>query len=287
MIVSPRISKAALAQLCRRLATQVEAGIEIRTICRREAERVSGWSHHRVFSRISDAVNRGESLSDAFNATGDFFPLLFRQIVRVGEQSGKLPEAFRLLAQYYEEDLHRRRTFWMLLAWPLFELTLAILVIGFLIWIMGAISARAGMTIDPLGFGLIGNPRFSDLRCFRGNVHRSDSHLHLGHPPRNVMDASCGTVCRCIADPRTNPPNSCASKNDLGAIHRHAVHTGHSLGCRFGPSECKSSGIHVSSTTDLAIPPGREVALSQFRRNGAVFPTIGWTPCVSVRKAAS
>ena len=156
MIVSPRISKAALAQLCRRLATQVEAGVEIRTICRREAERVSGWSHRQLFSRISDAVNRGESLSDAFDATGDFFPLLFRQIVRVGEQSGKLPEAFRLLAQYYEEDLHRRRTFWMLLAWPLFELTLAILVIGFLIWIMGAISARAGMTIDPLGFGLIG-----------------------------------------------------------------------------------------------------------------------------------
>ncbi|MGQ9769581.1 MAG: type II secretion system F family protein [Thermogutta sp.] len=156
MVFSPRISKAALAQLCRRLATQVEAGIEIRTICRREAERANGWSSRRVFGRISRAVNQGESLSDAFESVGDFFPELFRQIVRVGEFSGRLPEAFRLLAQYYEEDLHRRRIFWMLLAWPLFELSLAILVIGFLIWIMGAISDRAGTTIDPLGFGLIG-----------------------------------------------------------------------------------------------------------------------------------
>jgi len=153
---TPRISKATLAQLCRRLATQVEAGIEIRTICRREAERASGWIHRQVFARISEEVNRGESLSDAFETVSSFFPRLFLQILRVGEQSGQLPEAFRLLAQYYEEELRRRRTFWMLLAWPLFELTLAILVIGFLIWIMGSISAKAGMTIDPLGFGLIG-----------------------------------------------------------------------------------------------------------------------------------
>ena len=153
---TPRISKAALAQLCRRLATQVEAGIEIRTICRREAERASGWFHRQVFARISHGVNQGESLSDAFETVSDFFPRLFLQILRVGEQSGQLPEAFRLLAQYYEEELRRRRTFWMLLAWPLFELTLAILVVGFLIWIMGPISAKAGMTIDPLGFGLIG-----------------------------------------------------------------------------------------------------------------------------------
>ncbi len=157
MFISPRISKKALTHLCRRLANQVEAGLEIRTICRREAERATGWMNRRIFSQISQAVNQGHSLSDAFGATGDFFPRLFLEIVRVGEQSGHLPEAFRLLAQYYDEELHRRRTFWMLLAWPLFEFTLAVLVIGFLIWIMGNISARAGMTIDPLGFGLLGN----------------------------------------------------------------------------------------------------------------------------------
>lgn len=156
MLISPQISKKALAQLCRRLATQTEAGLEIRTICRREAQRATGWINRRVFSQISQAVDHGQSLSDAFDATNDFFPPLFREIVRIGEQSGHLPEAFRLLAQYYEQELHRRRTFWMLLAWPLFELSLAVLVIGFLIWIMGTISTQSGMTIDPLGFGLIG-----------------------------------------------------------------------------------------------------------------------------------
>lgn len=157
MFYSARISKKELAQLCRRLATQIEAGVDIRIICRREAERARGWRSRWAFSLVRYAVDRGESLADALAATGEYFPNLFLHIVRVGERTGRLPEAFRLLAQYYEEELSRRRTFWMLLSWPLFELTLAILVIGFLIWIMGPISGRAGTTIDPLGFGLIGN----------------------------------------------------------------------------------------------------------------------------------
>lgn len=152
-----RIGKRQLVHLCQRLATQIEAGVDIRTVFRREAERARGSSQRRAMRLISEAVNKGHTLTDAIKFTGDYFPRLFIHIVMIGEQSGRLPEAFRLLARYYDEELARRRTFWSLLVWPLFELTFAVVVIGFLIWIMGVIGERGETRFDPLGFGLVGN----------------------------------------------------------------------------------------------------------------------------------
>lgn len=155
ILISP-IGKRQLVQLCQRLATQLDAGVDIRTVLHREAERASGAGQRRVMRILDEAVQRGYSLTDALALTDHYFPRLFRQIVAIGEHTGKLPEAFRLLGRYYEEELSRRRTFWSLLVWPLFELTLAVLVIGFLIWIMGVIGGRGDVVLDPLGFGLVG-----------------------------------------------------------------------------------------------------------------------------------
>ncbi|MGB9687809.1 type II secretion system F family protein [Thermogutta sp.] len=156
MLLGSRITKRQLVQLCQRMATQIEAGVDLRTICRREAERATGGAYRRAIRVIAEAVNKGYALADALALTEDYFPRLFLQIVRIGEETGKLPEAFRLLGRYYEEEIARRRTFWSLLVWPLFELTFAIIVIGFLIWIMGEIGKRGDVVLDPLGFGLVG-----------------------------------------------------------------------------------------------------------------------------------
>ncbi|WP_347246278.1 type II secretion system F family protein, partial [Thermogutta sp.] len=156
MLLGSRITKRQLVQLCQRMATQIEAGVDLRTICRREAERATGGAYRRAIRVVAEAVNKGYALADALALTEDYFPRLFLQIVRIGEETGKLPEAFRLLGRYYEEEIARRRTFWSLLVWPLFELTFAIIVIGFLIWIMGEIGKRGDVVLDPLGFGLVG-----------------------------------------------------------------------------------------------------------------------------------
>ncbi len=157
MLPESRIRKGELIELCRRLAMQIEAGIDIRTIWKRELERVSSPWGRSVLREISQGINQGQSLSDALSISGNYFPPLFLRMLKVGEATGDLPEALRLLAEYYEEERSRRALFWKLLAWPLTELVLAVGVIGFLIWIMGVISGMAGKTVDPLGFGLVGN----------------------------------------------------------------------------------------------------------------------------------
>jgi type II secretory pathway component PulF len=156
MLFSSQISTRELAQLCHRLAISEDAGIDARTLWSRETERASG-NNKIQFATISQAVNKGESLRDAINATGDFFPVLFRELVAVGEQAGRLDAVFSQLSEHYQNQFTLRRQFLAAIVWPLIQLTMSIVVIGFLIWIMGAVREMANSNIDPLGLGLYGD----------------------------------------------------------------------------------------------------------------------------------
>ena len=85
--------------------------------------------------------------------------MLFREMVDVGEQTGKLDAIFAQLADHCQEKLKLRRQFLAVITWPMIELIAAICAIGFLIWITGVIRGmnQNQDNIDPLGFGLYGN----------------------------------------------------------------------------------------------------------------------------------
>ncbi|MGE3242479.1 MAG: type II secretion system F family protein [Pirellulales bacterium] len=157
MFLSPRISSRDLGELSHRLAVETESGIDIRRTWKREAD--SARPRYRDdFRRISDAVNRGESLSSSIAGTGRLFPPLFREIVDVGEKTGTLGRVFHRLSAHYRKAVEMQRLFLTSIAWPMIQLGMAIVVIGLLIWILGVIATRNnGQAIDILGFGLVGN----------------------------------------------------------------------------------------------------------------------------------
>jgi len=157
MLFSPRISIRDLARLCRRVATSLEAGIDVRNVWAREAERAPGLTARTRLRAVSEAVNEGQSLAAGLAETGDYFPPMFRELAEVGEQTGHLAESFVRLAEHYEEQLKLRRILVAASTWPIVELGLALGVVGFLIWIMGIIGQRGDNAVDPLGFGLVGN----------------------------------------------------------------------------------------------------------------------------------
>ncbi len=161
MLLTPRISTRALAGLCRRLSTSLEAGLDVRRVWDHEVLRAGGMVARGKYAAIRDGVHRGQSLRDALAAAGDYFPSLFHELTDIGERTGQLSETFRQLADHYDHQIQLRRKFLVLLAWPLMELTVAVLAVGFLIWIMGVIqpaNPQPGQPrIDPLGLGLMGN----------------------------------------------------------------------------------------------------------------------------------
>lgn len=153
MIGNPRIGTKDLSGLCRRLAISLSAGVDVRTVWTREANHARGAAK-RVYSGIRDDVARGSAVCDAFDRTDGYFPDFFRELARVGEQTGQLPEVFRRLAEHYEHQLQMRRTFLGAITWPLIELGIALTVVGLVILAMGMIPQLA--KTDMLGFGLRG-----------------------------------------------------------------------------------------------------------------------------------
>lgn len=153
---APRIGLKPLADLSRRLAISMEAGIDIRKIWDREAAG-GNWVSRPRFETVRDGVNRGDSLQEALERTGSFFPRLFREMIEVGEKTGALSEIFRRLADHYEHRLRTRRAFLAAITPAMLQLLAALGVIGILIWIMGFLAGPSGKPIDLLGWGLTGN----------------------------------------------------------------------------------------------------------------------------------
>jgi type II secretory pathway component PulF len=161
-LFSPRISLQNLAQLSRRLAIALASGIEVRRVVEREASNTLAPVLRAKLREIQTAVAKGDTVTEGLARTGDYFPPLLAEMVEVGEHTGHLAEVFRRLADHYEEQMRLRRLFLSSIAWPVIQLVLAIVVIGIMILVLGAISSmRPGQTTDILGLGLIGPSGFA------------------------------------------------------------------------------------------------------------------------------
>ncbi len=150
----PRISKKVLAKLFYRLEKSYAAGIDLHTALRRETEQ--GSADFRVtMQSLADRVGRGDSLSESIAALGDAFPPLVRAVITAGERGGRLEESFSRLSQHYTNLVQFQRNLLARMAWPLFELFMAIGVVGLMILILGYVLESAGFpAIDWFGLKL-------------------------------------------------------------------------------------------------------------------------------------
>lgn len=153
---SPRIRIKPLAALCHRLAIATSAGIKDFKVWQSEAERGSRQQQSKI-EQVVNALNAGNTLPQSLAATGKYFPRLFLQMVEVGDQSGQMDRTYKRLAEHYDRTLAAKRSFLSKLAWPAFQLGIALLVVAILIYVMGMIPGnKNGESYDMLGLGLTG-----------------------------------------------------------------------------------------------------------------------------------
>ena len=155
-----RVAARQLAQICRRAGTALKAGVDIRTVWDQESRRGPPAQREQM-ARISSRVAAGDTVADAMRDSGRFFPPLMCELLDVGERTGRLDAALLRLADHYDHALRLRRSVMLGIAWPLIELSLAVVVVGVLIWVSGWVTGMlpqrgAGQTVDLLGVGLIG-----------------------------------------------------------------------------------------------------------------------------------
>jgi type IV pilus assembly protein PilC len=116
-----------MAQLARTLATLLQGGIPL-VPALESAREASG---NRVIAEsISSAITQvreGRSVSDSLEQAGHF-PELALEMIRVGEQTGALPDMLNHVADFYDEDVNIRST--ALLSWvePVILLVVAVFI---------------------------------------------------------------------------------------------------------------------------------------------------------------
>lgn len=166
MLGSQRIKLVPLSRLCRRLAVSLESGLDLLRVLEREAQNSLGPRFRTELSHVHDRIMQGRGLGESVAASNGYFPPLFCEMAEVGEQSGRLAEAFRHLADHYDHQLQMRRAFLASITWPAIQLVAALVVVGILILVFGAIDSP----IDPLGLGLKGTEGFVVYLCVVGGV---------------------------------------------------------------------------------------------------------------------
>ncbi|MEA3365273.1 MAG: type II secretion system F family protein [Candidatus Hydrogenedentes bacterium] len=105
---------------------------------------------HPLFKRrlrmLSERVMQGETLGEAFNAVGGWFPASFTSLARLGERSGMLPEAFERIAAIYRSDVRRMTLVLVDVVAPLGILLFGVLVLSVSFPLFGFMA----MTADTL-----------------------------------------------------------------------------------------------------------------------------------------
>jgi type IV pilus assembly protein PilC len=120
-----------MAQLSRTLSTLLSGGIPL--VAALEAGREASGNRVIGESIRSAIVNvrEGQTLSDSLEKTGHF-PELALEMIRVGEQTGSLPDMLNHVADFYDEDVNIRST--ALLSWV--EPLILVVVAGFIAFVL-------------------------------------------------------------------------------------------------------------------------------------------------------
>ncbi|HZU36128.1 MAG TPA: type II secretion system F family protein [Gemmataceae bacterium] len=155
MLFSKQIPQGSLIELCRALRHNLDAGLPIVRVLRQQAER-GPVVVRPVAGRISEELQKGESLTDALRGEKAYFPPLFLQLTAVGEETGNLPEVLGELENYYLLQQRLWRLFISLITWPVVEFIASVLIIAGLLLILGIVAdfTNNKAPIDPIGLGL-------------------------------------------------------------------------------------------------------------------------------------
>ena len=155
MATPSRLGSSALRQWCHAFLHGTEAGLPLVKLFRQQAK--SGPAAGRaVARRVADRMQKGDTLAASLAPDRTAFPALFVEMVAVGEETGRIGEAFAALLAHFEQAIVARRAFLTAIIWPAISLVGAILVVALMLLILGLLAPVGGKAFDPLGLGLTG-----------------------------------------------------------------------------------------------------------------------------------
>ncbi|KAB7622637.1 type II secretion system F family protein [Alkalilimnicola sp. S0819] len=114
-----RVSLDELVMFSRQMYTLTRAGVPIIRAMKGLAETAKSTRLKRVLGEITESLESGRALGESLRAHPDVFNSLYVSIIQVGENSGRLEEAFLQIARHLELDKETRERVKTALRYPL------------------------------------------------------------------------------------------------------------------------------------------------------------------------
>lgn len=122
-----------LALFCNNFASLLSAGLNILEIIHILKEDFRNKALHINLDEIEQLIYQGENLSYCMSKSSNLYPSLLINMVRVGEESGKLDKIFKMLCQYYENENKIKDKLIKVLTYPCIVLFVSILMMIFMV----------------------------------------------------------------------------------------------------------------------------------------------------------
>lgn len=104
-VASSVVTNSNIARFCRTLGTLLKSGLPIDEAIAITRDSASNYYYYLAIDEVSKRLGSGSSLFSLLTKHEKYFPKLVTQMIKVGEESGRLEETLFYLAGYYEEEV--------------------------------------------------------------------------------------------------------------------------------------------------------------------------------------
>lgn len=129
-------------------------GVDIKTAFEIIEEDITDKKHRAMLESIKDNIIAGKRIFEAMAAFGQAFSNYEVQSIKIGEETGKLPEVLKELGSFYESSIKLRRQVVGVLTYPVVVISMAILIVyfmlAFVVPIFSDIFAQSGSQLPEL-----------------------------------------------------------------------------------------------------------------------------------------
>jgi len=122
------LKKIYLVRFCSNISTLLLAGLPINKTLDITADTVNNSEYKKIISKVGQEVAEGEKISSIMIKNQDYFPLFVIQMVKVGEETGKLDKVLMDVVNFYDKDIKKSIDLFSRLLEPIMIIVLGIIV---------------------------------------------------------------------------------------------------------------------------------------------------------------
>lgn len=156
-LFSPRLNSKKLQIFCKQLHTMLHAGMPLLTALDVLSKQVTDKRFSEVLKDLSVRVQKGEVLSAAMRAHGNYFPQLMLSMVASGELTGSLDSVMARMAEHYTKETKINSKIKGAMIYPS---VLAVLAIGAVVFLLTNVIPQFVAIYDNAGGELPGITKF-------------------------------------------------------------------------------------------------------------------------------